>query len=125
MKELCRGYDVFYHADKKECDFVVREGMRINAAYQVTIAMNDEKTRKREIEGLLEALNAYGLTEGYILTMEEKEDVEIDGKQIHILPTWEWMYRRLTWWHCSIHLRRKNIGFIRNLLQIYSKFRMG
>ena len=125
MKELCRGYDVFYHADKKECDFVVREGMRINAAYQVTIAMNDEKTRKREIEGLLEALNAYGLTEGYILTMEEKEDVEIDGKRIHILPTWEWMYRRLTWWHCSIHLRRKNIGFIRNLLQIYSKFRMG
>lgn len=96
MKELCRGYDVFYYADKKECDFVVREGMRINAAYQVTIAMNDEKTRKREIEGLLEALNAYGLTEGYILTMEEKEDVEIDGKQIHILPTWEWMYRRLT-----------------------------
>ena len=91
-----RGYDVFYHADKKECDFVVREGMRINAAYQVTIAMNDEKTRKREIEGLLEALNAYGLTEGYILTMEEKEDVEIDGKRIHILPTWEWMYRRLT-----------------------------
>ena len=75
-----RGYDVFYHADKKECDFVVREGMRINAAYQVTIAMNDEKTRKREIEGLLEALNAYGLTEGYILTMEEKEYVEIDGK---------------------------------------------
>ena len=70
--------------------------MRINAAYQVTIAMNDEKTRKREIEGLLEALNAYGLTEGYILTMEEKEDVEIDGKQIYILPTWEWMYRRLT-----------------------------
>ena len=88
-----RGYDVFYYADKKECDFVVREGMRINAAYQVTIAMNDEKTRKREIEGLLEALNAYGLTEGCILTMEEKEDVEIDGKQIHILPTWEWMLR--------------------------------
>lgn len=96
MKELCRVYDAFCHADKKECDFVVREGMRINAAYQVTIAMNDEKTCKREIEGLLEALNAYGLTEGYILTMEEKEDVEIDGKQIHILPTWEWMCRRLT-----------------------------
>uniref|UniRef100_UPI003FCCA8D7 ATP-binding protein n=1 Tax=Treponema succinifaciens TaxID=167 RepID=UPI003FCCA8D7 len=35
-----RGYDVFYHADKKECDFVVREGMRIKEAYQVTIAMN-------------------------------------------------------------------------------------
>ena len=86
-----RGYDVFYHADKKECDFVVREGMRIMKAYQVTIVMNDEKTRKREIEGLMEAMNAYGLAEGYILTMEEKEELEIDGKQVHVLPTWEWM----------------------------------
>ena len=88
-----RGYDVFYHADKKECDFVVRVGMRIKEAYQVTIAMNDEKTRKREIEGLMEAMNAYGLAEGYILTMEEKEELEIDGKQVHVLPTWEWMLR--------------------------------
>lgn len=88
-----RGYDVFYYADKKECDFVVREGMRIKEAYQVTIAMNDEKTRKREIEGLMEAMNAYGLAEGYILTMEEKEELEIDGKQVHVLPTWEWMLR--------------------------------
>ena len=88
-----RGYDVFYHADKKECNFVVREGMRIMKAYQVTIAMNDEKTRKPEIEGLMEAMNAYGLAEGYILTMEEKEELEIDGKQVHVLPTWEWMLR--------------------------------
>ena len=77
----------------KECDFVVREGMRIMKAYQVTIAMNDEKTRKREIEGLMEAMNAYGLAEGFILTMEEKEELEIDGKQVHVLPTWEWMLR--------------------------------
>ena len=88
-----RGYDVFYHADKKECNFVVREGMRIMKAYQVTIAMNDEKTRKPEIEGLMEAMNAYGLAEGYILTMEEQEELEIDGKQVHVLPTWEWMLR--------------------------------
>ena len=88
-----RGYDIFYHADKKECDFVVREGMRITAAYQVTIAMTDAKTRKREIDGLMEAMNTYGLSESYILTMEEKEDVEVEDKVIHILPTWEWMLR--------------------------------
>ena len=34
--------------------------MRIIKAYQVTIVMDDEKTRKREIEGLMEAMNAYG-----------------------------------------------------------------
>ena len=32
----------------------------------------------------MEAMNAYGLAEGYILTMEEKEELEIDGKQVHV-----------------------------------------
>lgn len=103
----------FYHADKKECDFVVREGMRIMKAYQVTIVMNDEKTRKREIEGLMEAMNAYGLAEGYILTMEEKEELEIDGKQVHVLPTWEWMLREK--WNIIkkvIIIPRKGTGMI-------------
>ena len=49
--------------------------------------MNDEKTRKREIEGLMEAMNAYGLAEGYSLTMEEKEELEIDGKQKRCIVT--------------------------------------
>ena len=43
------------------------------------IAMNEEKPRKRKIEGLMETMNAYGLAEGYSLTMEEKEELEIDG----------------------------------------------
>lgn len=89
-----RGLHVFYHSDKKECDFITREGMRITEAYQVTIEMSEEKTRKREIDGLLEAMNAYGLSEGYILTMETKEDLQIDDKTIHILPTWEWMLKK-------------------------------
>ncbi len=40
---LRRGCDLFYHADKKECDFVVREGVRITQAYQVTVKMDDER----------------------------------------------------------------------------------
>ena len=89
-----RGYDVFIMQIRRSATLLL-EGMRIMKAYQVTIAMNDEKTRKREIEGLLEAMNAYGLAEGYILTMEEKEELEIDGKQVHVLPTWEWMLREV------------------------------
>ncbi len=86
-----RGYDLFYHADKKECDFVVRQGVKIAQAYQVTVSMADGNTRKREIEGLQAAMQAYGLTEGFIITMEEKEDVVIGGHTIHVLPAWEWM----------------------------------
>ncbi len=88
-----RGCDLFYHADKKECDFVVREGVRITQAYQVTVRMDDEKTRKREIEGLQEAMDAYDLREGYIITMEEREELTVCGKAIHVVPAWEWMLK--------------------------------
>lgn len=87
------GYDLFYHADKKECDFVVREGVRITQAYQVTVKMDDEKTRKREIEGLQEAMEIYDLSEGYIITLNEKEELTVDGKTVHIIPAWEWMLK--------------------------------
>ena len=90
---LRRGYDLFYHADKKECDFVVREGVRITQAYQVTVKMDDEKTRKREIEGLQEAMDIYDLSEGYIITLNEKEELTVDGKTVHIIPAWEWMLK--------------------------------
>lgn len=56
--------------------------------------MTDPKTRQREFEGLLEAMRAYGLSEGFIITMEEKEEASIDGKAIHVLPAWEWMLQR-------------------------------
>jgi len=68
-----RGYELFYHADKKECDLIVRQGYRITQAYQVTVSLTDEKTRKREITGLQEAMLAYNLPEGHIITMDEKE----------------------------------------------------
>lgn len=90
---LRRGCDLFYHADKKECDFVVREGVRITQAYQVTVKMDDEKTRKREIEGLQEAMEIYDLSEGYIITLNEKEELTVDGKAVHIIPAWEWMLK--------------------------------
>ncbi len=49
--------------------------MRIKEAYQVTIAMNDEKTRKREIEGLMEAMNAYGLARDIFLRWRRRKNL--------------------------------------------------
>jgi len=86
-----RGCDIFYHADKKECDFIVRQGTTITQAYQVTLSMADEKTRKREFAGLQEAMREYHLSEGYIITMEEKETIHIDEGTVHVVPAWEWM----------------------------------
>lgn len=86
-----RGYELFYHADKKECDFIIRQGNKITQAYQVTVSLTDEKTRKREIAGLQEAMLTYNLPEGHIITMDEKETIQTDSGVIHVVPVWEWM----------------------------------
>lgn len=86
-----RGYDLFYHSNKRECDFIVRQKARITQAYQVTVSVSDAKTRKREISGLQEAMSAYSLSEGYIITIDEKETIQVAEGIIHIVPAWEWM----------------------------------
>ena len=71
----------------------MRENGHIVAACQVTRSMKDEKTRQREINGLISALNAYNLTEGLILTDDETEEVTIDNKKIQIIPIWKWLLK--------------------------------
>ena len=89
-----RGLDVFYHSGKKECDFIVRQGVSITEAYQVTWNMSDPQTREREIAGLREAMRAYSLSKGYIITFEGKETLAFDdGTTAEVIPAWEWMLR--------------------------------
>lgn len=87
-----RGWDVYYYADKKECDFVVRKGLHISDAYQVTLKMDSPQTREREIAGVREAMQAYSLSKGYILTFEGKETINFDdGTMVEVVPVWEWI----------------------------------
>ena len=87
-----RGWDVYYYADKKECDFIVRKGLHISDAYQVTIKMDSPQTREREIAGVREAMQAYSLSKGYILTFEGKETINFDdGTIVEVVPVWEWI----------------------------------
>ncbi|MDD5616830.1 MAG: hypothetical protein PHH85_11600 [Candidatus Methanoperedens sp.] len=65
--------------------------MKIVAAIQVTLSLNDDKTRKREIRGLLEAMNTYNLKEGLIITENEAEIIDMEDKKIVIKPVFEWL----------------------------------
>lgn len=89
-----RGNEIFYHADKKECDFVVRRGTKIVEAIQVCANLEDAQTREREIAGLTEALEIYGLAEGTILTLAEEEEFVAGGKRVFVRPLWKWLLGR-------------------------------
>jgi predicted AAA+ superfamily ATPase len=85
-----RGGNLFFHKDKKECDFLVQIGTRITQAIQVCFELNEEN-KEREFEGLLEALNYYNLSQGVIVTQNQKEEHEVAGKQIHVAPAYQFL----------------------------------
>lgn len=81
-----RGKKVHFHQGKKECDFIVDK----SAAIQVTCEVN-ETDEKRECGGLLEAMEAYDIKDGIILTYDQEKEVVVDNKKIMLMPVWKWL----------------------------------
>ncbi len=81
--------EIFYFKENKECDFVVKEKNKIIKAIQVCYKL-DDGNQDREVFGLLEAMAEFNLKEGCILTFDQEDELNIDGKLIHIIPVWKW-----------------------------------
>ena len=86
-----QGREIFYYKSKKECDFLVRQGLRIREAIQVTQNLVNPKTEKRELDGLLEAMEKFELKKGLIITEDQEETRQVSGKSIQIIPAWKWL----------------------------------
>lgn len=88
---LRRGKKVYYHSKSKECDFVTEEVEKVTAAIQVCYTFLSEKTKKREIDGLIDAMSAYNLQSGLIITDDTEEEIIDNGRIITIIPAWKWL----------------------------------
>ena len=84
-----KGKDIYYYSNKNECDFVIKNGTKITKAIQVCYVL-DESNKEREINGLIDAMNAFKLNEGIMLTFEQTDEIEIEGKKIRVLPLLKW-----------------------------------
>lgn len=86
-----KGMDVYYLNERYgECDFVVCKGNRVVQAIQVSYDISAEKTRKREIKGLLLAAEQTKCDNLLLLTDHERGTTEESGHQIRIQPVYEW-----------------------------------
>lgn len=86
-----RKYEVFYHKSKSECDFILRTANQTVGGIQVCKTLYETSTKEREVKGLLEAMQQHQLTEGLILTFEEKEEINREDYAINVMPVWEWL----------------------------------
>jgi len=82
--------EIYYFSEKVECDFLIKEGIKIKKAIQVCYEMN-EKNKEREINGLMTALDKFNLNNGLILTNSQEEELYINKKKIKVMPVWKWL----------------------------------
>ncbi|HEK25399.1 MAG: ATPase [Hydrogenobaculum sp.] len=87
---LARDYNIFFFKEKKECDIIACYD-KYCKPIQITYEISSYKTKQREIEGILEASKYLGSKEGIILTLDEKDELSIDGIDIKILPAYYYL----------------------------------
>lgn len=83
---------IFYHKTKsgREVDFVAQYPTGKIDLYQVSVDLQDEKTRQRELEALIEAAVELDKKEAYLITKESKETLTFGPLIIQVMPYWEW-----------------------------------
>ena len=88
---LRRGYipgqTLFYYRTRndKEIDFVTRKGAKVEQLIQVCYDMTSEKTRKRELDALVEAAEELHCDNLLIITNALHEKMDYKGKEIRVI----------------------------------------
>ncbi|MBN2365366.1 MAG: ATP-binding protein [Calditrichaeota bacterium] len=88
-----KGDNLFYHVNEGECDFIVQREHDFSP-FQVCMGnLEQEDVRRRELKGLLAAMQHLGKTEGTILTDDLEEMYKVDHRTIHFIPLWKFLIR--------------------------------
>ena len=98
FRELYRRYgniysqNIYYSADaSSECDFVVYAEGGTPLPVQVCWSLADPLTRERELRGLVKACTYCQVREGWIITADEEEEMDLEGIHVVVKGAWKWM----------------------------------
>ncbi|MEW6203056.1 MAG: ATP-binding protein [bacterium] len=85
--------EIYYYKTKtgKEVDFIVPKRGRSRMLVQVCESLADPKTRKREIEALVEAMAEQKLKSATIVTRNESEQIKTESGAINVVPAWRFL----------------------------------
>lgn len=84
--------DVFYYRDRTfEVDFMVAKDGVVEELYQVCYDMTNEKTRKREVNSLLQGATKFHCSNLTILTFDEQETITEGDYTIQVKLASQWL----------------------------------
>ena len=98
LRRICWGIsgecgEISYFADKAdstECDFVQEHRDGTFSAVQVAWELSEEN-EDREFAGAVCAMDRFGLKEAVLVTHEQSDLVNIDGRTIKVVPAHEYL----------------------------------
>ena len=98
LELIKRGYDLkkyelFYYRSRndRETDFVCRKGVAVEQLIQVCYEMKSPKTRKRELDSLVECAGELKNRNLTVVTWDTEETVKQDGYVISVIPLRKWI----------------------------------
>lgn len=80
-----RSKEIYYYSGKGECDFMVVDKGIITRAIQVCLELNSDNLQ-RETTGLFEAMKAFKLSEGTIVTISQNDHFIQNEMTIKVIP---------------------------------------
>lgn len=85
--------NIFYYKtrNKREIDFVLKEGLKIKKLIQVCYEINDLEAEKRELKSLLEASEELKCDDLSIISWDYEITKEFKGKKIKFIPLYKWL----------------------------------
>ena len=91
LELLRNGYELYYFSESQhECDFVLCRNNDPEAVVQVCESLTHENER-REVSGLVAAMDALHLDRGLILTLDQDDLLYNGNHEIRVMPVWKWL----------------------------------
>ncbi|MBQ8761531.1 MAG: ATP-binding protein [Bacteroidales bacterium] len=97
---LRRGYEsgktLFYYRSRndREVDFVTRNGTRVEQLIQVCYDISMPKTKKRELDALVECSHELNCDRLLVITNNEEMTISYKNKSIEVLPVYKWNFNK-------------------------------
>jgi predicted AAA+ superfamily ATPase len=85
--------EIFYWQDykKREVDFVIKQGKKIEQLIQVCVKVDDFRIKEREIGALVKASEQLQCDNLSVITFDYEKEEEINGKKVAFKLIWQWL----------------------------------
>jgi len=87
-----KNFETYYYKKENEVDIIAKKEKMI-IPIQVCYSLKNQKTKEREIKGLINFAKNFKVNKGLIITFDEESEIEEKSFLIKVIPAWKMMVK--------------------------------